>query len=363
MTFALEGKGRQQIEKRLKRTKEHRIAMRLLGLLWLDEGETEKEVARRLGISDRSVRSWIKTYNRGGLDALCTLHYKGDQGELSSAQMEQLKEEIKTGKFRVARQVRDWVERTFGVVYSLSGIKRLLARSGCSFHKTTGFLFKANRKKQKEFLKKYKHQKPRPGEATRRYFVDACHPIWGLELVYSCWLLVGQRFYVGMGGGRKRLSILGAFCPEDHEYLDLRVPDGTISAPAVIELMTKLQQQHPETKKFILYLDNARYHHARMVTEWITEQQQKSGVEFLLEFLPAYSPNLNLIERLWRFLRKRALQQWYPTFEAMQQGVAQVLDHLEDHAEELATLMTEKFRLVPDIQAEVIPIWEKEQAA
>jgi hypothetical protein len=88
--------------------------------------------------------------------------------------------------------------------------------------------------------------------------VDACHPIWGLELVSSCWLLRGQRFLVGMCGGRNRLTILGAYSPQDHEYLDLRVPQGTISAAQVIELLTRLQPRHPETKKFILYLDNAR---------------------------------------------------------------------------------------------------------
>jgi hypothetical protein len=71
--------------------------------------------------------------------------------------------------------------------------------------------------------------------------------------------LRGQRFLVGMGGGRKRLNILGAYCPQDHEYLDLRVPKGTIAATQVIELLTRLQQRHPQTKKFILYLDNARY--------------------------------------------------------------------------------------------------------
>jgi hypothetical protein len=57
-----------------------------------------------------------------------------------------------------------------------------------------------------------------------------------------------------MGGGRKRLNILGAYSPQDHEYLDLRVPKGTISATQVIELLMRLQRRHPETKKFILYL-------------------------------------------------------------------------------------------------------------
>ena len=72
---------------------------------------------------------------------------------------------------------------------------------------------------------------------TRRYFVDACHPVWGLSLVFSCWLLVGQRFLVGMGSGRKRLNILGAYCPDDQEYLDLRLTrDNRASAAEMLGL-------------------------------------------------------------------------------------------------------------------------------
>jgi transposase len=122
--------------------------------------------------------------------------------------------------------------------------------------------------------------------------------------------------------------------------------------------MTRLQQRHPETKKFILYLDNARYQHARAVRAWV-EAQKAQGVEFVLEFLPAYSPNLNLIERLWRFLRKHALQQWHPSYEAMQAAVARVLDHLEDYREELTALMTERFHLVPAMPAETVPVWTR----
>jgi transposase len=159
-----------------------------------------------------------------------------------------------------------------------------------------------------------------------------------------------------MGGGRKRLNILGAFSPQDQEYLDLRVPKGTISASQVIELLTRMQQRHPQTTKFILYLDNARYQHARAVREWV-EAQKTQGVEFVLDFLPAYSPNLNLIERLWKFPRKHALQQWHASYEAMQAAVAKVLDHLEDYREELSALMTERFHLVPERQAEAVPVW------
>ena len=67
-----------------------------------------------------------------------------------------------------------------------------------------------------------------------------------------------------------------------------------------------------------------------------------------MEHVPAYSPNLNLIERLWKFLRKHALRQWHDTFEAMQAAVTKVLDNLADYRDELTTLMTEKFHIIAE---------------
>ncbi len=112
--------------------------------------------------------------------------------------------------------------------------------------------------------------------------------------------------------------------------------------------------RHPATKRFRIYLDNARYHHAVVLKEWIAATRQERGVVFDLKHLPAYSPNLNLIERLWKFLRKEALQRWHATFEEMQQAVAAVLDHLERYEEQLASLMTERFHGSP--RAEVVVV-------
>src|SRR5262249_38230878 len=96
-------------------------------------------------------------------------------------------------------------------------------------------------------------------------------------------------------------------------------------------------------------LDNARYHHAVVLKAWVGQMQQEQGVVFDLKHLPAYSPNLNLIERLWKFLRKEALQRWHPTFEDMQQAVADVLDNLPRYHKQLDTLMTERFHLTPQV--------------
>ena len=199
-------------------------------------------------------------------------------------------------------------------------------------------------------------QKTAQAEGWRRYFLDGVHPLYGHEVLFGCWLLAGQRFAVGVGGGRKRLNILGAYCPDDHEYLDRRYTDRNLNAQSLIELFTLMLARHPETKHFRIYLDNARYHHAVVLKEWIAATRQERGVVFALKHLPAYSPNLNLIERLWKFLRKEALQRWHATFEEMQEAVAAVLDHLERYEEPLASLLTERFHVSPRVEVVVVGV-------
>jgi transposase len=249
------------------------------------------------------------------------------------------------------------VDKTFAKQFSPSGMRKLLQRLGCSFHKVSAFLFKADPAKQQEFIQEYEQDKPKvQTEGWRRYFLDGVHPLYGLEVIFYCWLLAGQRFEVGVGGGRKRLNILGAYCPDDQEYVDHRYTDQNLTAQSVIELFTLLMARHPDTKHFRIYLDNARYQHAKILKAWIAQTKQDQGVTFDLRHLPAYSPNLNLIERLWKFLRKEALQQWHATFEAMHQAVADVLDHLPRYRQQLQTLMTERFHVTPTVSTIVVGV-------
>ena len=99
-----------------------------------------------------------------------------------------------------------------------------------------------------------------------------------------------------------------------------------------------------------IVLDNARYQRNAVV------QALAKELGMTLLYLPSYSPNLNLIERLWKFLRKEALQKWHASFEEMQQAVAEVLDHLNRYQEQLASLMTERFHLSPRVEVVVVGV-------
>jgi transposase len=356
--IVLSAEQRKDIERRRKESLDRRIYQRLTAVLAVAAGKTREEVAELLGVSLSQLGEWLRVFRNEGLQALCEIHNKGDPGNLTPHQITHLKSEVSTGCFRNSDQIRQYIQTTFGVTYSSTGVKDLLKRIGISYHKVSGFLWKADPEKQRAFVQRVaRHQREakRPGAPrTRRYYVDACHPVWGLDLVYCCWLLVGQRFLVGMGSGRKRLNILGAYCPDDHEYIDYRLTRDNINGAQFVNFLRLLRSLHPQTERFVLYVDGARYYDSPVVKEWL-----KRHPEFLLSQIPAYSPHVNLIERMWKFMRAKALCKWHKTFEDMQTAIGNVLDHLEDYRTELRTLMTEKFHI---IAKQDIPVQYREVA-
>jgi len=349
---------RKRIEKQRQETHDKRIFARLSAVVWVADGRSRQDVAKLLHISFRQLRSWLCTYRNKGLAALCLFHYQGDPGKLTSGQVQVLKDEVAKGLFRNSRQIIHRVDVTFGVQYSASGIKELLRRIGVTYHKVSGFMWKGDPDKQHAFVKRvarHEREAKRQGAPrTRRYYVDACHPVWGMDLVYYCWLLLGQRFLAGVGSGRKRLNILGAYCPDDHEYVDIRLIRDNINGEQFVNLLRVLRDLHPETECFILYVDGAKYYSKPVVKDWLRRHPA-----FLLSRIPAYSPNVNLIERLWKFMRKGALCKWHRTFNDMQAAVSGVLDHLIQYRSQLETLMTEKFHI---IDKKDIPVQYREAA-
>ena len=121
---------RQEIERRRKETLDRRIYQRLTAVLAVAAGNTREEVAELLGVSLTQLGEWLRIYRNRGLDALCTLHYKGDPGKLTPHQVEQLKAKVASGCFRNSDQIRDWLAKEFQAPYSSSGVKDLLKRIG-----------------------------------------------------------------------------------------------------------------------------------------------------------------------------------------------------------------------------------------
>jgi transposase len=204
----LDPRQRQELQRRRHQTHDKRLYERLSAVLWVADGNTRSAVADLLGRSVRQLAEWLRLFRNRGLDALCTLHHQGDPGNLSAGQIERLKEEISTGRFRNSAQIRLWVEEAFGVSYTPSGIKDLLRRAGASYHKVTGFLWKAVPDKQHEFVAHYERQKAaaqRPGPDAHAGI--SLMPVtrsgaWNWSMRAGCWWgSVSWRGWAAAGSG------------------------------------------------------------------------------------------------------------------------------------------------------------------
>ena len=141
--------------------------------------------------------------------------------------------------------------------------------------------------------------------------------------------------------GRQRLNILGAYNPDSHSFVHL-TGEQNCDAKRVIEYFIEIEKAYPQAPTIVLFLDNAKYFKAKIVTEWLEKHPQLK-----LEFLPPYAPNLNLIERFWRFVKEHLVKNaYYAKYKTFRAKVFQFLNHIEEYANELATLMVEKFQIV-----------------
>src|SRR5262245_57895117 len=121
----LDRQQRQELQRRRRQTQDKRLYERFSAVLWVADGKTRFEVADLLGCSVRQLAEWLRLFRNRGLAALCTLHHRGDPGNLSAGQVERLKQEISTGRFHNSQQIRLRVEAMFEVRQRHSGRRPL----------------------------------------------------------------------------------------------------------------------------------------------------------------------------------------------------------------------------------------------
>lgn len=168
----------------------------------------------------------------------------------------------------------------------------------------------------------------------------------GMHLVHQniprlCWGDPKARPTLKTNTGRRRLNILGAYNPDTHEF-DHITGEENCDANRVIEYFEMITRAYKQAPNIILFLDNAKYFKAQIVTDWL-----KQNPRLHIEFLPPYAPNLNLIERFWRFAKEKLVKNTYePKYKTFRAKVFRFLNNVGQYVDELKTLMVEKFQII-----------------
>jgi transposase len=187
-----------------------------------------------------------------------------------------------------------------------------------------------------------KDLEPRLAEAKEGkrtvYFVDAAHFVMGSFLGYL-WCIV--RVFIPSSSGRMRYNVLGAIDAITHQLITV-CNDTYINAVSVCELLYRIHDEIRDEHPVTLIMDNARYQRCDLVMELA----ERLNIELL--FLPSYSPNLNIIERLWKWVRKDCLNcTYYETFDDFKYAISQSLKKVSWNQikDDMDTMLSLNFQL------------------
>lgn len=332
-----------QILKHAHRTiKDKKLADRIKAILSLNAGYEYSHVAKILLLDEVTLRRYVKQYQDRGINGLLEYRYTGGQTKLTAGEEEELGKHLEEYTYLTAQSVIAYVKCQYQIQYSVEGITQLLHRLGFSYKKPKIVPGKADPAKQAAFLTSYARIKSAAQQEDHIYFGDGVHPCHNTHTGYG-WIKKGQEKHLPANSGRKRLNLNGALNLKGKTAVVL--PEETINADAMIRLGEALLAQHP-TGKIYLILDNARYNHARKFKAWRLKHGQLKVI-----FLSAYSPQFNVIERLWRFMYQRILaNRYFPTFAEFQSTVMDFFNHLDRYRNQLDTLLTDNFQTIPALQ-------------
>ena len=315
-----------------------RAADRIKTILLLNEGYSYAIIAHILRLDETTIWRYYKEFKKKGVDGLLEDRYHGSEGYLSQTQEAELTGYLKRRICQTVKAVCVYVEETYQVVYSVEGMTHLLHRLGFVYKKTKVIPGKVDLKKQEQFKGEYEILKTTKRPEDKIYFVDASHPHHNNRPFYG-WIYKGEEKAIKTNSGRKRINLNGAINLEDMDITVLS--EETINSHAMMRLMLILEEKQPKGEIYLI-LDNARYNHSYELQLFLEDHSRVH-----LKYLPAYSPNLNTIERLWKFYYKKHQDMYFEKFKEFQQEVLTFFKNINQYDKELKTLLTDSFQILP----------------
>lgn len=321
-------------------TKIKRNYIRYTILLMLDDGLTYEQVSRFLGISGKTVQRVVELFQESGIDGVSTLNYQGRSSYLNEKQEDILRKELRGFLHKDTKEIQTFIERRFKIHMTRSAIAIMLHRIGFVYKKTKILPGKADADQQKHFAKRLKKLKNRLKPSEALYFIDGTHPTYNTRAGYG-WIEKGKEYTMPSNTGRQRVNINGAMNGDDPTDLVMDFTE-MINAQSTIRLFEQIEAKNPFKSTIYVIGDNARYYNSKLLKEWLKEHPRLKYVP-----LPPYSPNLNLIERLWGFMYRERLNNFYfETYDKFRLAIMEFFKNIGTYKEGLRSLITWKFQIV-----------------
>ncbi len=317
------------------------LKIRFIALLMISKKIAIDVIAQAIGKCTNTIINWFVKYLSRGIDSLNSYNYVPKKEFLTKAQISEVVDWVRKNNPSTCKEVARKIKDDYSVVYATESVRKLLKRNGMKFS-----LPKAvpgnppSEEKQKEVVDKYNKTKESCEEGTVFLFGDGMH-LLHQNIPSYCWIDPENPPVNETNSGRRRLNILGAYNPDTFSLIHL-TGEENCNALRVIEFFVLILSTYKNAPKIIIYLDNAMYFKAKIVREWLKENPKLEVV-----FLPPYCPNLNLIERLWRFVKGKLVKNtYYKKYISFRAKTFQLLNSISEHKNKLKTLMVEKFEII-----------------
>jgi len=315
-----------------------RVRRKMEAVFLKSQGISHQKIGEMVDINPDTLRNYLNQYKSGGIEALRVLNFRKPISPLEEYR-QIIEEDFNKKPPATLIEAAARIKKLTGIKRSPDQISRFLKKGKYKHLKVGHVPAKADAEKQQKFLEEELQPRLEEAKCGKRQvlFVDASHFVHSAFLGY---VWSKKRVYIRAPSGRNRHNVLGAFNAVTHELITVK-NDAYVNSFTVMELIKNVRAYYKD-QKITLTLDNASYQRCKAVMEYARE----NDVELL--FLPSYSPNLNLIERLWRFVKGNALNNnYYEDFKSFKQSIENCLENLgTKFKKEVESLMSLAFQII-----------------
>ena len=284
---------RNGLNERLSTEKDARVLDKIRAVLLHDMGYSFTDIGTFQFLHPETISRHIQEYLE---QEKLSIDSGGSKSKLTELQTDQLLEHLSSNRYTKVIEICHYVNDTYGVSYSISGMTDWLHLHGFSYRKPPNQPAKADIEEQERFIQEYGQLKEKCQEDEPILFLDGVHPTMQTKIAYG-WVLKGKKAKpVKTSGNRHRMNILGAvelatmnLISADFERLDSK---------AMGIFLGQIRNAYPQAQKIHVILDGAGYNKSAETKKYA----EKHGIE--LHFLPTYSPNLNASERVWKVMNE-----------------------------------------------------------